>query len=89
VVWYGYAYRWLRPKDAMTVRQLYPRLDAIRRQLLGDGRSANGVYDPTDDDVPLRGWLREHHPPSAGDAPHGRAQSRPPAMVRGKNLGRS
>ena len=88
VVWFGYAYRWLRTKDEMTVQHLYPRLDPIRRQLLGDG-SANGVYDPTDDDVPLRTWLREHHPPSAGDSPHGRSQSRPPAMVRGKNLGRT
>ena len=89
VIWFGYAYRWLRPKDAMTVEHLYPQLDPIRRQLLGDGQSANGVYDPTDQDVPLRTWLREHHPPSATASPHGRSQSRPPAMVRGKNLGRN
>ncbi|MEQ8785471.1 MAG: phytanoyl-CoA dioxygenase family protein [Pirellulaceae bacterium] len=89
VIWYGYSYRWLRPKDAMTVSHLYEQLDPIRRQLLGDGRSANGVYDPTDADVPLRGWLREHHEPSACPSPHGESQSRPPAMVRGKNLGRN
>jgi ectoine hydroxylase-related dioxygenase (phytanoyl-CoA dioxygenase family) len=88
VVWMGYAYRWLRPKDEMTVAGLLSRLDPIRRQLLGAGLSANGTYDPHDDDVPLRGWLREHCPDDALRSLHGRAQSRPPALVRGKNLGR-
>jgi ectoine hydroxylase len=88
VVWYGYGYRWLRPKDSMTVDHLYPQLDPIRRQLLGDNPSANGTYDPSDSDVPLRGWLREHCPEDAEWSHHGRSQSRPPAMVRGKNLGR-
>jgi ectoine hydroxylase len=88
VIWYGYAYRWLRPKDEMTVRQLYPLLDPIRRQILGDMPTANGCYDPTDDDVPLRAWLREHSPQESDWSAHGRSQSRPPAMVRGKNLGR-
>jgi ectoine hydroxylase len=89
VIWYGYSYRWLRPKDAMTVEHLYPRLDPIQRQILGDGTSANGTYDPTDADVPLRTWLQEHCPEAAGPSPHGRSQSRPPAMVRGKNTGRN
>jgi ectoine hydroxylase-related dioxygenase (phytanoyl-CoA dioxygenase family) len=88
VVWLGYAYRWLRPKDQMTVAHLYPQLDPIRRQILGDGLSANGAYDPVDGDVPLRCWLREHSPQEAEGSPHGRSQSRPPAMVRGKHLGR-
>jgi ectoine hydroxylase len=88
VIWYGYGYRWLRPKDAMTVGQLYPQLDPVRRQILGDNASANGVYDPTDADVPLRSWLREYAAPDVDWSHHGRSQSRPPAMVRGKNLGR-
>lgn len=89
VIWYGYSYRWLKPKDAMTVEYLYPQLDPIRRQILGDGLSANGVYDPADGDVPLRSWLRENDPAAAGDSPHHvRSQSRPPAMVRGKGTGR-
>lgn len=89
VVWYGYSYRWLRPKDAMTVERLYSQLDPIRRQILGDGLSANGVYDPADGDVPLRSWLRENDTDAAGDSPHHvRSQSRPPAMVRGKGTGR-
>jgi len=89
VIWYGYSYRWLRPKDAMTIAHLYPTLNPIQRQLLGDATSANGAYDPTDADVPLRTWLREHDPASAGGSPHGHAAARPPAMVRGKNTGRN
>jgi ectoine hydroxylase-related dioxygenase (phytanoyl-CoA dioxygenase family) len=89
VIWYGYSYRWLRPKDEMTVQHLYSQLSPIQRQILGDGLSANGAYDPVDDDVPLRQWLREHDSAAAAPSPHGRSQSRPPAMVRGKNLGRS
>lgn len=88
VVWLGYSYRWLRQKDPMTVAHLYPQLDPIRRQILGDMPSANGTYDPTDADVPLRGWLREHCPEGAEWSHHGKSQSRPPAMVRGKNSGR-
>lgn len=89
VIWLGYSYRWLRPKDAMTVDHLYPKLDPIRRQILGDGLTANGTYDPTDADVPLRAWLEEHDPAAATPSPHGDSQSRPPAMVRGKNTGRN
>lgn len=90
VVWVGYAYRWLRPKDEMTVRHLFERVDAVRRQLLGDSSSANSAYDPEDRDVPLRGWLAEHCPDDARWSPHHeRAQARPPLYgVRGKNTGR-
>lgn len=88
VIWFGYSYRWLRTKDEMTVRHLYPELDPIRRQILGDGLSANGTYDPVDGDVPLKTWLKEHSPAEAERSLHGRSQSRPPAMVRGKNSGR-
>ena len=64
-LFYGYAYRWLRTKDDMTVQALLPRCDAIRKQLLGWGVNCNGFYTPADEDVPLRAWLREH---SAQDA---------------------
>ena len=89
VIWYGYSYRWLKPKDEMTVKHLFSRVDPIRRQILGDAVSANGVYDPIEKDVPLRGWLEEHCPDAAPPSPHGKPQSRPPAIVRGKNLGRN
>lgn len=62
VLFYGYGYRWIRTKDDMTVQSLWPQSDPIRRQLLGWGVNSNGFYSPTDEDVPLRGWLREHCP---------------------------
>ena len=87
VIWLGYSYRWLSPKDEMTVEHLYPRLTPIQRQLLGAG-PANSAYDPQDEHVPLRRWLAEHDPASAGDSPHGESHSRPPSMSRGNNTGR-
>ncbi|HTT88432.1 MAG TPA: phytanoyl-CoA dioxygenase family protein [Acidimicrobiales bacterium] len=65
VLFYGYGYRWIRVKDDMTVEELWPKSDPIRRQLLGYAVNANGRYSPTDDDVPLRVWLREHSPADA------------------------
>ena len=62
VLFYGYGYRWIRTKDDMTVQGLWDQSDPIRRQLLGWGVNANGFYSPTDEDVPLRVWLREHAP---------------------------
>lgn len=60
VLFYGYGYRWIRTKDDMTVQSLWQQSSPIRRQLLGDGVNANGHYSPTDEDAPLRVWLREH-----------------------------
>lgn len=65
VLFYGYGYRWIRTKDDMTVQSLWEQSDPIRRQLLGWGVNANGFYSPTDADVPLRVWLREHAPARA------------------------
>jgi ectoine hydroxylase len=65
VLFYGYGYRWLRTKDDMTVESLWPQSDPVRRQLLGWGVNSNGHYSPTDEDVPLRVWLREHKPEAA------------------------
>ncbi|MDP9352315.1 MAG: phytanoyl-CoA dioxygenase family protein [Chloroflexota bacterium] len=62
VLFYGYGYRWIHTKDDMTVESLWEQSSPIRRQLLGDGVNANGRYSPTDADVPLRTWLREHCP---------------------------
>lgn len=65
ILFYGYGYRWLRTKDDMTVQDLWERCDPVRRQLLGDGVDCNGHYSPTDDDVPLRVWLRDRYPSAA------------------------
>jgi ectoine hydroxylase-related dioxygenase (phytanoyl-CoA dioxygenase family) len=65
VLFYGYGYRWIRTKDDMEVQSLWEQSDPIRRQLLGWTSNCNGYYSPTDTDVPLRGWLREHSPEEA------------------------
>jgi ectoine hydroxylase-related dioxygenase (phytanoyl-CoA dioxygenase family) len=90
VIWIGYAYRWLRPKDEMTVQHLIERCDPVRRQLLGRATSANSAYDPEEADVPLRSWLQEHACADARSSPHHEtAQARPPIYgIRGKNSGR-
>jgi ectoine hydroxylase len=65
VLFYGYGYRWIRTKDDMTVQDLWPQCDAIQKQMLGWGVNCNGHYSPSDEDVPLRVWLREHAPDEA------------------------
>jgi hypothetical protein len=54
----GYAHRWVRTKSAMAHTDLHDRVDPVRRQLLGWSSSPNGWFEPTDDDVPLREWVR-------------------------------
>ncbi|MHB8637106.1 MAG: phytanoyl-CoA dioxygenase family protein [Fimbriimonadaceae bacterium] len=65
VLFYGYGYRWIRTKDDMTVSSLWPDCDPIRKQLLGYGTNCNSFYSPSDEDVPLRTWLRTHKLPEA------------------------
>jgi hypothetical protein len=60
VLFYGYAYRWVRPKCIMAVDELLATADPIRRQLLGGSTSQSGYYLPQDEDIPLRAWLREN-----------------------------
>jgi len=58
---YGYSYRWLRSKSRMEPATLMESCGPVRRQLLGAAPTgANGYFDPHDDDVPLRAWIREH-----------------------------
>ena len=60
VLFYGYSYRWLRPRDDMTVDHFMDRCDPIRQQLLGASTGGHGYTSPTDEDVPLKLWLAEH-----------------------------
>lgn len=61
VLFYGYSYRWLRPRDNMTVDHYMDRSDPIRRQLLGAGPSGgHGYTSPLPEDIPLREWIAEH-----------------------------
>ena len=56
-----YSYRWLRPRDDMSVAHLLDRCDPIQQQLLGVSHSGgHGYSSPKDEDVPLRGWLHEN-----------------------------
>ena len=60
VLFLGYSYRWLRPRDDMTVAHYLPAADAIRRQLLGESPNGGfGYTSPADEDVPLKMWLAE------------------------------
>lgn len=60
VLFYGYSYRWLRPRDDMTVDHLMGRVDPIRQQLLGAAPSGwHGYSSPKPEDVPLRAWMQE------------------------------
>lgn len=61
ILFFGYSYRWLRPRDDMTVDHYLAHADPIRRQLLGASPSGGmGYTSPTDEDVPLKGWLEQH-----------------------------
>ena len=61
ILFYGYGYRWLRPKDDMTIpERVFQNNDPIRQQLLGGGANANGHFSPKDEDVPLKVWLEDH-----------------------------
>jgi ectoine hydroxylase-related dioxygenase (phytanoyl-CoA dioxygenase family) len=60
-LFYGYSYRWIRPRDDMTVSHFWDRLDPIRRQLFGAAPTgSHGYSSPQEVDVPLRTWIREH-----------------------------
>ena len=57
----GYSYRWLKPRDNMTVAHYMNRSDPIRRQLLGASPNGGfGYTSPEDEDVPLKVWLDQH-----------------------------
>jgi ectoine hydroxylase-related dioxygenase (phytanoyl-CoA dioxygenase family) len=59
-LFYGYSFRWLRPKCEMAVSHIIDACDPIRKQLLGVSTNAGGYFRPKDEDVPLRDWLGEH-----------------------------
>ena len=60
VLFLGYSYRWLRPRDDMTVAHYLEGADPVRRQLLGESPNGGfGYTSPADDDVPLKTWLQE------------------------------
>ena len=61
VFFLGYSYRWLRGLDYNVIAaEVLEKCDPIRRQMLGDGVDVKGWWQPTEEDVPLKGWLSEH-----------------------------
>ncbi|MEM7128627.1 MAG: phytanoyl-CoA dioxygenase family protein [Chloroflexota bacterium] len=61
VLFYGYSYRWLRPRDNMTVEHYFDRCTPIQRQLLGYAPTGkHGYSSPRPEDVPLKAWLEEN-----------------------------
>ena len=60
VLFYGYSYRWLQPRDDMTVDHYMEKVAPIRQQLLGKSTGGMGYTSPGELDVPLRSWLTDH-----------------------------
>ena len=60
-LFYGYSYRWLKPRDNMTVDHYMADADPVRKQLLGASPNGGfGYTSPADEDVPLKTWLEDH-----------------------------
>ncbi len=57
VLFYGYGYRWLRPRDDMTVSACLDSASPVRRQLLGATSSGYAYSSPTARDLPLADWI--------------------------------
>ena len=50
VLFIGYSYRWLRGLD----------YNLMPEELLADGVDIKGWWQPTEEDVPLKGWIAQH-----------------------------
>ena len=60
VLFYGYSYRWLQPRDNMTVEHVMENSDPIRQQILGKSTGGMGYTSPGEKDVPLRTWIQDN-----------------------------
>ena len=61
VLFYGYSYRWLRPRDDISVDRFRDNFDAIQHQLFGASTTGGrGYTSPQPEDVPLKAWIEEH-----------------------------
>ncbi len=59
-LFYGYGYRWLQPKDNMTISpETIKQYGPIRQQLLGVASDNNRRFTPLPDDVPLKAWMEK------------------------------
>ena len=46
VLFYGYSYRWLQPRDDMTVEHFMEHADPIRQQIMGKSTGGHGYTSP-------------------------------------------
>jgi hypothetical protein len=54
-LFYGYAYRWVKPMDYIAMPEtLIARCNPLQKQLLGVVNDPLSYYIPRDDDVPLK-----------------------------------
>ena len=61
VLFYGYAYRWLQARGECNVENFWDQLSPIRKQMCRHSPSGiHGYTSPTEEDVPLKGWIREY-----------------------------
>lgn len=61
VLFYGYSYRWIRPRENLTGSKFWNSMDPIRKQLFGASVKCGRDYSSQKDgDVPLHTWMREH-----------------------------
>ncbi|MEM7363611.1 MAG: phytanoyl-CoA dioxygenase family protein [Pseudomonadota bacterium] len=61
VMFLGYSYRWLKPRDDMTVAHYLDRCDPVQKQLFGESPNGGfGFTSPADEDVPLKTWWAAH-----------------------------
>ena len=60
VLFYGYSFRWIRPRDDMSIDHFLRDCDPIRRQLLGAKVTERGYSSPEPDDVPLKEWMEQN-----------------------------
>ena len=58
VIFVGYGYRWVKPKDPLVMDALLDRVDCpVLRQLCGTTTNNNAFWSPSALDTPLRAWL--------------------------------
>jgi ectoine hydroxylase len=75
----GYSYRWLRPRDEMSVDLKEHSADPVRLQLLGAGLGNFGYSSPIPGEVPLKAWLERRGEFVADPVP---PHAEPPAHIR-------
>jgi ectoine hydroxylase len=78
IVFLGFAYRWLRPKDNLNLDALRGVANGVRAQLCGFDEDPNSYYDPGAGEVPLKEYLEENGKSHTARDHHGGAMGMKP-----------